>query len=114
MYRIFKPKGSLSNITITNEETTSSVVLGRFNIKHKSILDVAGITIPPSIEEWSFSVEDTTGKALAMSCFTGHRPARAKTQKSEQIVPDESKSKSKSDKKFSAYDYLFGYTDEIE
>lgn len=113
MYRIFKPKGSLSNITITNEETTSSVVLGRFNYKHKIIFDKYDIILPDNRDEWSFEVEDTVGKELAMSCFTGHRPARAKIQKSEQTVKDLYPNV-KSTKKFSAYDYLFGYTDELE
>ena len=112
MYRVSKPKGGLSNITITNEETTSSVILGRFDPKHKIIFDEYDIILPDNREEWSFEVKDEVGKKLAMSCFTGHRPTRAKIQKSEQTVSDESKSKP--DKKFSAYDYLFGYTDEIE
>jgi hypothetical protein len=112
MYRVSKPKGSLSNVTITNEETTSSAVLGRFNSKHKIIFDKYDIILPDNREEWSFEVKDEVGKELAMSCLTGHKPARAKIQKNEQIVPDESKSKP--DKKFSAYNYLFGYTDEIE
>ena len=112
MYRIFKPKGSLSNITITNEETTSSVVLGRFNPKHKIISDEYGVTLPDNRDEWDFKVKDEVGKALAMSCFTGHRPARTRIQKSEQ-KKDEESAQVKT-KKFSAYDYLFGYTDELE
>lgn len=106
MYRVFKPKGSLSNITITNETTTSSVVLGRFTIVHKSILDAAGVSYPSSLDEWSFQLEDEVGKQLAMSCFTGHRPVRAKISKSEQKEPEK--------KKLTAYDYLFGYTDELD
>lgn len=112
MYKVSKPKGSLANITITNEETTSSVVLGRFNIKHKSILDAAEIIAPPSIDEWDFEVKDEVGKALAMSCFTGHRPARTRIKNDEQ--KKDAESTQVKTKKFSAYDYLFGYTDELE
>lgn len=105
MYRVFKPKGSLSNITITNENTTSSVVVGRYTQAVHKILDTAGVAIPDSRDEWSFDVNEETGKALAMSCFTGHRPVRAKV-KSEQKEPEK--------KKLTAYNYLFGYIDELD
>ena len=111
MYKVFKPKGNLSNITVTNEETGSSVILGRFNIIHRRILDDVKLTIPDSRDEWNFEVNEETGKALAMSCFGGYRPARIK--KDEPVKTEQKEPEVKIKPKSNALDFLLGYTDEL-
>lgn len=117
MYKVFKPKGRLSNITITNEKTGSSVILGRYSLVHKDIL-LDQVIIPEVADEWSFSVTDETGKLLAMTCFRGHKPVRAKIKKDEQDVTSQSeaelKSKAKAQAAKNAYDFLMGYTDDLD
>lgn len=114
MYRITKPKGSLSNITITNEETLSSMNMGRCNWKIRGILKESLPTAElDTRDEWNIEVTDKIAKSLLMTGYSGKKPVREKTKETA-VHTDEQKEPASQAKKPSAYDFLFGYSDDFD
>ena len=105
MYKLYKPKGNNSNITIENTDTKASVNIGRLSMEAIRILEADGFKFNDDTEEslkykdeWSFKIKDTTATTLAKLSLPMHKPVRDQRKKSEQ----------KDNKNIDAMDVLLG------
>lgn len=117
-YVISKPAGiKHPNVTITNTDTGASIILGRLTPNIISILNTHDIK-PNVIENWYITVPEEAGQELiASSWFKGRKPKIKPIEPKWDIVKQHDlypniKAETET-KKYNAYDYLFGYTDEL-
>lgn len=116
MYRISKDKGHNQNITLTNVEKKTSIIIGKLTMGILSILekevkickdkgDDTGIKIR---DAWDFTVSDEAGKALSLMTSPIKKPIRNQSKKSEQTQPIQ-KTKTKSGREVvDVFDLIFG------
>ena len=105
MYKVVKEKGNNMNITLENQETRASIVLGRMSPEILRVLAAAGHPIGTDEaithrDEWNLEVDDETGKALAKLAMPMKKPVRDQRKKPEQKI--------KENKKIDAMDVLLG------
>lgn len=85
MYRVYKPEGYSTTITITNTDTHASVDIGSATIKIMNILRSAGMAegvIDPIIE-WDFEVDKPTASELVKLTMQMKKPIRDQRKKPE-------------------------------
>lgn len=116
MYRISKDKGHNQNITLTNVEKKTSIIIGKLTMGILSILekevkickdksDDTGIKIR---DAWDFTVSDEAGKALSLMTSPIKKPIRNQSKKSEQTQPSQN-TKTKSGREVvDVFDLIFG------
>lgn len=104
MYRVLKEKGNNSNVVLENVETKASIIVGKITISLLDILNKAGHKIGDDgvalRDEWSFEVNEETGKEIASKAMTMSKPIRDQRK-----VKEEPK---KSNKEIDAMDVLLG------
>lgn len=104
MYRVLKEKGNNSNVVLENVETKASIIVGKITISLLDILNKAGHKIGDDgvalRDEWSFEVNEETGKEIASKAMTMSKPIRDQRKK-----PEEPK---KDNKTIDAMDVLLG------
>lgn len=81
MYRVLKEKGNNVNITLENQETKASIVLGRISVTIMDILKDAGFSIGKDEmltykDKWELEVNEETGKRLAGVAMRMSKPIR--------------------------------------
>lgn len=80
MYRVLKEKGNNSNVMLENMETKASIIIGKITMDLLRILDEAGHKIGDDgvalRDEWSFEVNEETGKEIASKAMTMSKPIR--------------------------------------
>ena len=101
MYIVSKEAGNNANITLINQDTKASVIIGRMTMEILSILEEAGHSFDKGDLKlkWEFKVSDEVGKKLASKAFVMEKPVRDQSKKSEQ---------KKSNKTIDAMDVLLG------
>ena len=87
MYRVLKEKGNNSNVILENVETKASIIVGKITISLLDILNKAGHKIGDDgvalRDEWSFEVNEETGKEIASKAMTMSKPIRDQRKKTE-------------------------------
>lgn len=103
MYRVLKPRGNASNVTVENTDTRASVTIGRINPKIIDILQKQGHAVGtdamPLSEDWSLAVNEDTAKELASMAFKMTKPIR------DQRKPE---TKKQANKQIDAMDVMLG------
>lgn len=101
MYIVSKEAGNNANITLINQDTKASVIIGRMTMEILSILEEAGHSFDKGDLKlkWEFEVSDEVGKKLASKAFVMEKPVRDQSKKSEQKI---------SNKTIDAMDVLLG------
>ena len=109
MYTVTKRRGYSSTITLTNDETGASAILGVTNMPILKILNDYLTEIAheePTLDardEWLISVDDETANALKHTMYKGtKKPERHQSKKSEQPQSTQEK------KQVDAMDVLLG------
>lgn len=104
MYLVSKEAGNNSNITLINQDTKASVIIGRMTMDILSILEETGqvFTRDNLKSKWEFEVPEETGRKLASKAFIMKKPVRDQSKKSEQ---------KKANKNIDAMDVLLGLAD---
>lgn len=104
MYLVSKEAGNNSNITLINQDTKASVIIGRMTMDILSILEETGqvFTRDNLKSKWEFEVPEETGRKLASKAFIMKKPVRDQSKKSEQ---------KKANKNIDALDVLLGLAD---
>lgn len=99
MYLLIKDEGNNANITIINQETKSSVIIGKVTFELLSMLDEAGIKKGKENlrDAWRFEIPDEIGRKLASRAFILKKPIKDQTHK-----------KNEQNKKIDAMDVLLG------
>lgn len=83
MYRVIKPTGYGTNISVENTETMASVIIGGTTRNVMDILRSAGMAegvIDPTIE-WNFGIDHDTAKALVALTMKMKKPIRDQRKK---------------------------------
>ena len=92
MYKVLKEKGNNSNITLENQETKASIVLGRISMPILDILKEAGYAfdgVTASVkDEWNYDVTEEVGKELAKQAMKMNRPVRDQSKKAKEPKKD--------------------------
>ena len=106
MYRVFKDRGSNSNIVIENTETKASVIIGRLTYDIINLLNERGYKAGTEdglklTDEWNFEVDDDTAQALMKKAMRMSKPVRDQSKKPKDILK-------KSNKEIDAMDVLLG------
>lgn len=83
MYRVIKPQGYDTNVTIENTETLASVVIGRLDTKMLDILDSFHVEYPSAPDEWNFEVNKETASELVAFAMKIKKPIRDQRKKPE-------------------------------
>ena len=92
MYRLTKPKGYTAVVTITNEETRTSLDVGNVSIPMLEILDKAGVLSAEEGETrafngWDFHIEKDVADKLFPLAMRMSKPIRDQRK----IKPEETK-----------------------
>lgn len=101
MYKVFKPKGYNTNVSVENMETSASIIIGRLSIEVLSILEKAGHKIENYTEEINLEVNSDVAKELSSLALKMKKPVRAKVEK-------KPKEEVKADASVDAFDLIFG------
>jgi hypothetical protein len=105
MYRVFKPAGFGTTITIINIDTHASVNIGSTTIKIMNILRSTGIAegvIDPTIE-WNFGIDEPTAKELVHLALNIKKPIRDQRKK-----PEDKPTAGKVGVDIDAFDLIYG------
>ena len=105
MYKVLKETGNNMNVTLENQETRASIVLGRMTPEMLRVLLAAGYAVGTDTtlsyrDKWDLEVNEETGKALAKLAMPMKKPVRDQRKKPEQKI--------KENKKIDAMDVLLG------
>lgn len=106
MYILSKEKGNNSNITLTNMETKSSIILGKITIEILDILEKEGISFGETegrklTDKWEFKISEETSRELSRKAFKMHKPDRDQRKEPEETTKQ-------ANKKIDAMDVLLG------
>lgn len=113
MYLVEKEKGNNSNITIINQDTKASVIIGKMTMEIIDILEEEGYEFNKDLGEdshinltdkWNLEVSESTGRKLSSTAFKMKKPI---TVKATELVAEPPK---KSNKEIDAMDVLLGLT----
>lgn len=116
MYLVEKEKGNNSNITIINQDTKASVIIGKMTMEIIDILEEEGYEFNKDLGEdshisltdkWNLEVSESTGRKLSSTAFKMKKPITVKTSKLTELVAEPPK---KSNKTIDAVDVLLGLT----
>ena len=115
MYRINKDKGNNQNITLTNVETKTSVIIGKLTMAIMGILEKE-VEFDESREytiklkdKWDFTVSDEAGKELAKMASPIKKPIRNQSKTASEQTQPTQKHKTKSGKEvIDVFDLIFG------
>ena len=105
MYRVIKPAGYDTNISVENTETLASVVIGRVNLKIMEILRNVGFAedeINTSLE-WNLEIDKATARELTTTAMSMKKPIRDQRKK-----PTEDKPTGKVGVEVDAFDLIYG------
>lgn len=111
MYLVEKEKGNNSNITIINQDTKASVIIGKMTMEIIDILEEEGYEFNKDLGEdshisltdkWNLEVSESTGRKLSSTAFKMKKPITVKATKSVAEPPK------KSNKTIDAMDVLLG------
>lgn len=111
MYLVEKEKGNNSNITIINQDTKASVIIGKTTMEILNTLEEEGYTFDKDVDghinltdKWNLEVSESTGRKLSSTAFKMKKPITVKATKSVAEPPK------KSNKTIDAVDVLLGLT----
>ena len=83
MYKLTKPKGHNTNVTLTNTTTKSSLIIGRITTAMLDTLTAEGYSFDTSkpdatklTSEWNLKISDDAGKTLASRTMKLSKPKR--------------------------------------
>ena len=115
MYRINKDKGNNQNITLTNVEAKTSVIIGKLTMAIMGILEKE-VEFDESREhtiklkdKWDFTVSDEAGKELAKMASPIKKPIRNQSKTASEQTSSIQKHKTKSGKEVvDVFDLIFG------
>ena len=115
MYRINKDKGNNQNITLTNVETKTSVIIGKLTMAIMGILEKE-VEFDESKEhtiklkdKWNFTVSDEAGKELAKMASPIKKPIRNQSKTASEQTQPIQKHKTKSGREVvDVFDLIFG------
>ena len=112
MYLVEKEKGNNSNITIINQDTKASVIIGKMTMEILNTLEEEGYTFDKDVDDhieltdkWNLEVSESTGRKLSSTAFKMKKPITVKTSKLTELVAEPPK---KSNKTIDAMDVLLG------
>lgn len=114
MYLVEKEKGNNSNITIINQDTKASVIIGKLTMEILNTLEEEGYTFDKDVDghidltdKWNLEVSESTGRKLSSTAFKMKKPITVKTSKLTELAAEPPK---KSNKTIDAVDVLLGLT----
>ena len=115
MYRINKDKGNNQNITLTNVETKTSVIIGKLTMAIMGILEKE-VEFDESREhtiklkdKWDFTVSDEAGKELAKMASPIKKPIRNQSKTASEQTQSIQRKKTKSGREVvDVFDLIFG------
>lgn len=115
MYRINKDKGNNQNITLTNVETKTSVIIGKLTMAIMGILEKE-VEFDESREhtiklkdKWDFTVSDEAGKELAKMASPIKKPIRNQSKTASEQTQSVQRKKTKSGREVvDVFDLIFG------
>ena len=83
MYRVIKPAGFGTNVSVENTETMASVIIGGTTRNVMDILRSAGFTEEEidAGNEWNLEIDHDTAKALVALTMTMKKPIRDQRKK---------------------------------
>ena len=108
MYVVEKEQGNNSNITLINQDTKASVIIGKMTMEIIDILEEEGYKFNKDLgedscisltEKWRLDITDEAGRKLASKALAMKKPVRNQSKKSEQKIDN---------KNIDAMDVLFG------
>ena len=109
MYKVQKRAGTSQNVSVLNDDTGASVMLGSISIPMLDILKRAGHSFEDgSLDrygEWDMAVSDECGKDLARLAMKGLKKPDRRKKQSEQAVPEPEET---DNSKIDAMDVLLG------
>lgn len=112
MYLVEKEKGNNSNITIINQDTKASVIIGKMTMEILNTLEEEGYTFNKDVDDhieltdkWNLEVSESTGRKLSSTAFKMKKPITVKTSELTELVAEPPK---KSNKTIDAMDVLLG------
>ena len=110
MYRVLKPKGIHSNVTLENTETKANVILGKISVEMLNILETGGHKIGEGgitkDYTWNITVDMDTASKLATSTMRIKKPI--KEQKKEEVTSEPENVSKQKNKQIDAMDVLLG------
>lgn len=111
MYRVLKPSGSHSTITLMNLETKASLELGKITTRILDILNDGGADgIRDDLSSpWNLTVPKETWVTLAKESMRITKPDRKKIK--EEPIPEEKPSEHTTKKPVDALALIFGIVD---
>ena len=115
MYRINKDKGNNQNITLTNVEAKTSVIIGKLTMAIMGILEKE-VEFDESKEhtiklkdKWDFTVSDEAGKELAKMASPIKKPIRNQSKTASEQTQSVQRKKTKSGREVvDVFDLIFG------
>ena len=107
MYQITKPKGHNTTVTLTNVETSSSIIIGRLSMEILDILEKTGHKIENYTEEINLEISETAAKELSSLALKMKRPTRKRIE-TKPVRHEEPKEEVTIDASVDAFDLIFG------
>lgn len=103
MYRIIKPAGVTSNITVENTDTMASVIIGKVTRDIITTLAKGGYDTPKDIADaWNISIDTETAGTLCRMAMRMNKPKRDQSKKAKDLYPN------MKDENVDAFDLIFG------
>lgn len=102
VYQLLKPSGSMSAISVVNNDTGSNTIIGTLDTDIRKVLDEHLIFTPSASELWRITIDKTAAVALAQLAFKIKKPKRDQSKK--HISPKEEQ---KIGVDIDPFDYIF-------
>lgn len=87
MYSLIKDKGYHSIVTLVNNDTKDSLLIGKISVRMLSILEEEGTSFTPEElrEVWNTPISEEAGKKLAKEALSISKPVRTKKEPVEEV-----------------------------
>ena len=102
VYQLLKPTGTMSAISVINNDTGSNTIIGTLDTNIRKVLDEHLIITPPASELWRIYIDKETAVALTQLAFKIKKPKRDQSKKH-----TSSKEKQKIGVDIDPFDYIF-------
>lgn len=85
MYTVLKPRGYNANVTVLNTDTSSSITIGKLDMRILTVLEAGGYTFDSDakVAEWNLTVNKDTADTLVKLTLQMKKPIRDQRKKPE-------------------------------
>lgn len=108
MYKLFKPKGYNTNVSVENTETSASIIIGRLSMEVLNILEKTGHKLENYTEEINLDISETAAKELSSLALKMKRPTRKRVETKPVKHEEPKEEEIEVDATTDAFDLIFG------